>query len=427
MKVLIIGGGGREHALAWKISQSPKVEKIYCAPGNAGIAELAECIDLHDNVEELVKFAQRENIDLTVVGPEKLLAAGIVDEFTNAGLRIFGPTKAAAEIESSKVFSKELMEKYDIPTPVFDIFDNAEAALKYIDENGAPCVIKADGLAAGKGVIVARNKTAAKEAVRNIMEDKAFGTAGNKIVIEDFVEGQEVSILAFVDGTTVVPMVSAQDHKPLLDEDKGPNTGGMGAYSPTSLYTDEIKALVEEKILQPVVKAMADEGRSYSGVLYAGLMIDEEGEVSVLEFNARFGDPETQAVLLRLDSDLVEIMESVIDGRLAEQEIKWKEEGAAVVVIASGGYPGDYVKGIPIKGLEKQQDKENVFVFHAGTKKDKDQVVTSGGRVLGVAALAEDVIVATLNAYEMVDCIEFKNMYYRKDISHYEFEKYVFN
>lgn len=416
MKILVIGGGGREHALVWKIAQSPKVEKIYCAPGNAGIAGLAECVDIKvEDLDGLAEFAKANQIDLTVVGPEVPLTMGVVDRFEKDNLRIFGPAKNAAIIEGSKEFSKDIMVKYGVPTAAYGSFTDAASALAYIDKVGAPIVVKADGLAAGKGVVVAMDVAAAKQAVNDIMADQVFGSAGSKVVIEEFLDGEEVSVLAFSDGKTVVPMVSAQDHKRAYDNDEGPNTGGMGAYSPAPIYTHEMEKFVLENVLKPTVDGMAKEGRLYKGVLYAGLMVTKDG-IKVLEFNARFGDPETQAVLMRLDSDLVEIMEAVIDGKLAEQEIKWQQKPAVCVVVAAGGYPKSYRKGDEITGLAEAN--QNAVVFHAGTKFADGKVVSNGGRVLGVTAMGDDIKGAIDNAYAAVDKIHFADCFCRRDIGH---------
>lgn len=414
MKILVVGGGGREHAIVWKLAQSPLVDQIYCAPGNAGIAQIAECVNIKaEAVDMLLDFAKAEGIDLTVVGPEAPLAAGIVDKFEAAGLRIFGPSQRAALIEGSKALAKEIMYKYDIPTAKYADFTDKAAALAYLEEQGAPIVIKADGLAAGKGVVVAMTMEEARAAVEDMLSGNAFGEAGSKVVIEEFLQGEEVSVLAFSDGKTVLPMVSAQDHKRVFDNDEGPNTGGMGAYSPAPVYTEALAAEVLAKVLQPAVDGMAAEGRPYKGVLYAGLMLTPEG-VRVLEFNARFGDPETQAVLMRLKSDLAEIMLAVIEGRLAEMTLEWYEEPAVCVVIASGGYPGSYAKGLPISGLETEHEK--VEVFHAGTKFIGQQVVTDGGRVLGVTARGADIREAIDRAYEAVDGIGWDGCFCRRDI-----------
>lgn len=414
MKVLVVGGGGREHALVWKISQSNKVDKIFCAPGNAGIADLATCINiLADDVKSLLDFALSEKIDLTVVGPEVSLSLGIVDAFEEKGLRVFGPSKMAAAVESSKVVSKEIMVKYDIPTAKYDSFSDLQKARAYVKEIGAPCVVKADGLAAGKGVIVCFSEKEALDALELIMSERAFGSSGDKVIVEEFLIGEEVSILAFTDGQTVMPMLPAQDHKQVFDGDKGPNTGGMGAYAPAPICTPEIYQFAYEKVLKPMVYGMEKEGRAYSGVLYAGLMVTDKG-VKVLEFNARFGDPEAQPVLMLLDTDLVDIMEAIIDKRLKDIEIKWKDEVAICVVIASGGYPGKYTKGEEILNLENNDPK--VMIFHAGTAFKDNKVVTNGGRVLGITALGQDIKASIEKAYEAVEKISFEGMYYRKDI-----------
>ncbi|KJS15878.1 MAG: phosphoribosylamine--glycine ligase [Peptococcaceae bacterium BRH_c4b] len=414
MKVLVIGGGGREHALVWKISQSPRVAEIFCVPGNAGITGLAKCVDISgEDVDGLLAFALQEKIDLTVVGPEAPLTLGLVDAFEKAGLRVFGPSARAAAIEGSKVLAKDIMAKYGIPTARYAAFDTAPAAEEYIRQLGAPCVVKADGLAAGKGVIVAATEQEAVDAVRLIMSQRAFGSAGDMVVIEECLVGEEVSILAFTDGETVIPMLPAQDHKQIYDGDRGPNTGGMGAYAPAPVCTPELYNFALEKILAPTVKGMASEGRSYRGVLYAGLMVTADGP-KVLEYNARFGDPEAQPVLMLLETDLVEIMEAIIDRRLADIEIKWKKGAAVCVVLASGGYPGSYRKGDVISGLG--QETAGVMVFHAGTALRDGTVVTSGGRVLGVTALGDDIPSAINQAYAGVRNISFEGMSYRKDI-----------
>lgn len=416
MKILVVGGGGREHAIVWKLAQSPLAEEIYCAPGNAGIAELADCVNIEaDDVDTLLEFALAEDIDLTVVGPEAPLAAGIVDRFTAAGKKIFGPTQAAALIEGSKELAKQIMEKYGIPTAEYDSFTDVSAAKAYIDKMGAPIVVKADGLAAGKGVVVAQTVEEAKQAVEEMLSGNAFGEAGAKVVIEEFLDGEEVSVLAFTDGYHVVPMVSAQDHKRVFDNDEGPNTGGMGAYSPAPIYTDELAEDVLARVLQPAVDGMRAEGRLYKGVLYAGLMLTADG-VKVLEFNARFGDPETQAVLYRLQSDLVEVMLAVIDGTLADVKLQWSDEPAVCVVVASGGYPGKYARGQAISGLDEQV--EGAYVFHAGTAFIGQQVVANGGRVLGVTAKGATIREAIDTAYEMVDKIHYDGCFSRRDIGY---------
>ncbi|MBU1291350.1 phosphoribosylamine--glycine ligase [bacterium] len=417
MKVLLIGSGGREHTLVWKIIQSPKVSQIYCAPSNAGISQLARCVDIDaNNIDKLADFAQKENIDLTVVGPELPLSKGIVNEFNKQGLRIFGPSKEATEIESSKVFSKHLMKKYNIPTANYEVFQNSEEAFDYIKQQTFPLVIKADGLAAGKGVFIVKNLDQAGDALNTLMKKKTFGEAGRQIVIEEFLEGEEVSILAFSDGKTVVPMVSSQDHKKIFDNDQGPNTGGMGAYSPVLFYLNEFKKTVLEEILKPTVKGLQSEGKEYKGVLYAGLILTKEGP-KVLEFNARFGDPETQVVLPRLKTDLVDILNAVIDGSLHKINIEWKNNSAVCVVVASGGYPGRYQKDKAINGLERLEKMKDIIAFHAGTKFQDGKIVTSGGRVLGITAWGDTISKAKEKAYEGVEKIYFEDMYYRKDIS----------
>lgn len=417
MNILVIGSGGREHALVSTLKESKKVGKIYCIPGNPGIAELAECVlvDINDNAA-LLAFAQENQIDLTVVGPEVPLANGVVDVFTEKGLKIFGPTQSAARIEGSKAFAKYLMEKYNIPTAGFAVFTDAEAAKEYITAQGAPVVVKADGLAAGKGVVVAMTLDEALAAVDMIMCDNAFGQAGSQVVIEEFLVGEEASILTFTDGKTIVPMVAAQDHKRVYDNDEGPNTGGMGAYAPAPVVTSSISEQVMREILQPTVDAMAKEGSSYCGCLYLGLIITVDGP-KVIEFNARFGDPETQVVLPLLDSDLVTIMESCINGTLTDTEIKWKDAAAVCVVMAAGGYPGTYKHGDVMTGLEEAQ-QEGAYVFHAGTAFQDGQFVTNGGRVLGVTAIASDIKQAVDKAYQAVDKIKFEGAHYRKDIAH---------
>ncbi len=408
MKVLLIGSGGREHALAWKIAQSSLLTKMYAAPGNPGIAEFAELV----NPDDIVKFAQEKNIDLVVIGPEAPLVNGLVDALEFAGIKAFGCKKDAAQIEGSKIFAKQLMKKYNIPTAKFEVFDNPDAAKNYIRSEGAPIVIKADGLAAGKGVIVAQDLDAAINAVD---EMKNFGAAGSKIVVEEFMNGEEASILAFTDGETIIPMIAAQDHKRLNDGDSGVNTGGMGAYAPAPVITEKVAALANEKILKPIIAALRAEGIIYRGCLYAGLMI-VNGEPKVVEFNARFGDPETQAVLPLLNSDLLEIMLSCANGDLAKQEINWSEGAAVCVVLASGGYPKAYKKNLPITGIETAK-KQGAIIFHAGTAEIDGQIVTSGGRVLGVTALDKDIKSAIDKAYKFVGEIHFENMHYRRDIA----------
>jgi phosphoribosylamine--glycine ligase len=416
MKVLVVGSGGREHTLVWKISQSPRVSKIYAAPGNAGIAQSAECAPVKaDDIAGLLSFAKEKGIGLTIVGPETPLSQGIVDAFRNAGLRIFGPTKKAAEIEANKAFTKDLMQKYGIPSAAYGTFTDRLKAESYIRKTGAPIVVKAAGLAAGKGVIVAATVQEALDAVELIMGKKAFGAAGDVVVLEEFLKGEEASFMAFTDGKTVVAMVSSQDHKRIFDADRGPNTGGMGAYSPAPVVTAAIERQVMEKVMLPTIRAMEKEGRTFQGVLYAGLMI-QEGVARVLEFNARFGDPETQPVLARLDSDLIDIVESIIDGTLAKTKIVWKPQSSVCVVLASGGYPGDYTKGKEIRGLDHAARRSGVMVFHAGTALRNGSVVTDGGRVLGVTGLGNTVSEAIQAAYAGVGDISFDGMHYRKDI-----------
>ncbi len=416
MKVLVIGSGGREHALVWKISQSARVIKIYCAPGNAGIKRMAECVNIAaTDIDGLLQFAKKEKIDLTIVGPESSLAGGIVDRFEKEGLRIFGPRKNAAILEGSKVFSKEFMEKYGIPTASFKVFDDLKKAKKYIDQIGAPLVIKADGLAAGKGVIVAATTKEAKDAVDLIMQDKAFGDAGSKVVIEACLQGEEASFIAFTDGKTVLPLPTSQDHKAIFDGDKGPNTGGMGAYSPAPVVTEAIADYVVNKVMQPTIAGMAAEGRPFKGMLYAGLMIDN-GNVKVLEFNCRFGDPEAQPLLMRLKSDVVDIFEAVIDERLDSIEMKIDPRPTVCVVMSSGGYPGHYETGKIIKGLSAASQETGVQIFHAGTAIKNERTVTAGGRVLGVTAVGKTLEKAIEQAYKAVNHIRWTGLHYRHDI-----------
>ncbi|MGA2192970.1 MAG: phosphoribosylamine--glycine ligase, partial [Nitrospirota bacterium] len=391
MKVLVVGGGGREHALVWKIAQSKKVRKIFCAPGNAGIGKMAECVSIKaDRVNDLLNFARFEGVDLTVVGPEAPLTQGIVDIFEKEGKRIFGVSKAAAELEGSKVFAKELMRRYNIPSAEYKSFYSPGEAENYIRLKGAPIVVKADGLAAGKGVIVASTIDEAMEAVDLIMRKKAFGESGARVVIEECLKGEEASFMAFSDGETVVPMASSQDHKRVFDGDKGPNTGGMGAYSPAPVVTPELADRIMREIMLPTVRGMKQEGKPYKGVLYAGVMVGEEGP-KVLEFNVRFGDPEAQPILMRLDSDIVDIMLAVSEGKLTPDLVSWKDEAAVCVVAAAKGYPGSYEKGTPITGFDEAAKVPGTVVFHAGTADKDDRVVTNGGRVLGVTAIGKDV------------------------------------
>jgi len=416
MKILVVGGGGREHALVWKIVQSPKVSKVYCAPGNAGISEQATLVPIQANdLNGLLEFALKEKIDLTVVGPEDPLTRGIVDLFESKGLLVFGANKKAAEIEGSKAFAKEMMKKYRIPTGFYEIFDNRDEAVRYIRNQGAPIVVKADGLAAGKGVIVCKTVEEAIHSVDQIMVEKMFGNAGNRVVVEEYLVGEEASYIAFTDGKTILPLASSQDHKAILDGDQGPNTGGMGAYSPAPVVTDEVHEKIIEKILRPIIYGMGEEGRPYQGVLYAGLMI-HEGHPKVLEFNARFGDPETQPALMRMKGDIVPILEACMQGTLSRHKIEWDNCASVCVVLASQGYPGDYEKGKIIEGLKEVSQMEKVFVFHAGTILKDGQVLTNGGRVLGVTGLGEDISRAIERTYQAVKKISWEGVYYRTDI-----------
>lgn len=416
MKVLIVGSGGREHAIAWKVAQSPKVEKIYCAPGNAGIEEYAECVDIKAmEFERLAAFAKEQKIDLTVIGMDDPLVGGIVDVFEAQGLRVFGPRKNAAILEGSKAFSKDLMKKYNIPTAAYENFTDAQAALDYLQTARFPIVLKADGLALGKGVLICNTLAEAQDGVREIMTDKKFGSAGNCMVIEEFMTGREVSVLAFVDGKTIRPMTSAQDHKRAGDGDTGLNTGGMGTFSPSPFYTEEVDAFCKKYIYQPTVDAMAAEGREFKGIIFFGLMLTPDGP-KVLEYNARFGDPETQVVLPRMKTDLVDAFEACIDGTLDQIDLEFDEDAAVCVVLASEGYPVSYEKGYLIEGLDTFKDKEGRYVFHAGTAKGNGGIVTNGGRVLGVTAKGTDLKEARKNAYEAIEWISFGNKYYRHDI-----------
>ncbi|MBM7624334.1 phosphoribosylamine--glycine ligase [Sporohalobacter salinus] len=417
MKTLVIGSGGREHTLVWKLNQSPKVDKIFAAPGNAGTAQLAKNIDIDDkNVEGLVEFAQKENIDLTFVGPEAPLVAGIVDRFNEEGLKVFGPNKEAAKLEGSKVFSKNLMAKYDIPTAKYDTFTDPEKAITYIKEVGVPIVVKAEGLAAGKGVIIAETEAEAIEAVETIMLDKKFGQAGERVVIEEYLDGEEATVLAFTDGEKIIPMVPSQDHKQAYDNDEGPNTGGMGAYAPAPVVTDEVLQQVYDDILVPTIDALQKEGIKFKGVLYTGLMITAD-ETKVLEYNVRFGDPEAQPVLSLLKTDLVDIAEAVITGDLASVEVKWSDKKSVCVVMASGGYPIDYETGKEIAGI-KEVEADDITVFQAGTENKDNKLVTAGGRVLGVTALGDGYQGTINKAYQGIEKIEFEDAHYRTDIGH---------
>lgn len=417
MKVLVIGGGGREHAIVWKLNQSPLVEKLYCAPGNGGISKIAECVSIAvDDIDGLVKFAKKENIDFTVVGPELPLTLGIVDRFDTEKLPIFGPSKAAAKLEGSKKFSKEIMDKANVPTAFYKSFTSSDDALEYLKDKQAPLVVKADGLAAGKGVIVADTIEKAMGAVKLILDDKVFGEAGKEIIIEEFLQGEEASILAFSDGKTVLSMDSSQDHKRAHNGDKGPNTGGMGAYSPAPIVTEKMKEKILKTVLEPVIEEMAKIGTPYKGILYAGLMISDDNP-KVLEFNVRFGDPETQAILPRLKNDLMEIFLAVYEERLDKIKLDWTSDAAVSVVLASGGYPGTYEKGIEIQGLDKADSTDKAVVFHAGTKSENNKIYTSGGRVLNVTALGKSILTAQDRAYVTAKKIYFDKMQYRTDIA----------
>lgn len=416
MKVLIVGSGGREHTIAACVAKSPKVDKIYCAPGNAGIGQIAECLPIGAmEFDKLVAFAKQQAIDLTIVGMEDPLVGGLVDEMEAAGLRVFGPKKNAAILEGSKAFSKDLMKKYKIPTAAYENFDDPQDALAYLEQAKMPVVLKADGLALGKGVLICETLQEAKEGVRTIMEDKKFGASGNRMVIEEFMTGREVSVLSFVDGKTIRTLPSAQDHKRALDGDQGLNTGGMGSFSPTPFYTPEVDAFCKEHIFQATVDAMAAEGRPFTGVIFFGLMLTPEGP-RVLEYNARFGDPEVQTVLPRMKNDVVDVMEACIDGRLDEVELAFEDNAAVCVILASEGYPVSYEKGFVINGLENFENRDGYYCFHAGTKKTEEGIVTNGGRVLGVTAKGATLKEARANAYEAAKWVNFKNKYMRNDI-----------
>ena len=416
MKVLIVGSGGREHAIAWSVAKSPKVDKIYCAPGNAGIAEFAECVNIKAmEFDKLVAFAKENAIDLTIIGMDDPLVGGVVDAFESEGLRVFGPRKNAAIIEGSKAFSKDLMKKYKIPTAAYENFTDPDEAIKYLETAKMPIVLKADGLALGKGVLICNTLEEAKEGVKTLMLDKQFGDAGNEIVIEEFMTGREVSVLAFCDGKTIKCMTSAQDHNRAKDGDQGLNTGGMGTFSPSPFYNDEVEAFCEKYVYQSTIDAMASEGRPFTGILFTGLMITEDGP-KVLEYNARFGDPEAQVVLPRMKNDIIDVMEACIDGKLSDVELEFEDNAAVCVVLASDGYPEKYDKGFEIKGLDTFKDKDGYYVFHAGTKFDGDKIVTNGGRVLGVVAKGENLKAARANAYKATEWIDFANKYKRNDI-----------
>ena len=417
MKVLIIGSGGREHAIAWKVAQSPKVDKLYCAPGNAGIAQVAECVPIGAmEFEKLAAFAKENAVDFTVVGMEDPLVGGIVDIFEREGLRVFGPRKNAAILEGSKAFSKDLMKKYNIPTAAYENFEDADSALAYLREKAEfPIVLKADGLALGKGVLICNTLEEAEEGVKTIMLDKKFGTAGSTLVIEEFMTGREVSVLSFVDGKTIKTMTSAQDHKRAQDGDQGLNTGGMGTFSPSPFYTKEVDEFCEKYVYQATVDAMAKEGREFKGIIFFGLMQTEKGP-KVLEYNARFGDPEEQVVIPRLKNDIVDVFEACVDGKLDEIDLQFEDNAAVCVMLASDGYPVSYEKGFPIEGLENFEDKDGYYVFHSGTAMKDGKVVTNGGRVLGVAAKGADLKEARANAYKATEWITFANKYMRHDI-----------
>ncbi len=417
MKVLVIGSGGREHALVWKLAQSPRVTALYGAPGNAGIESLARCVPIPaDDLAGILAFAKSEKIDLTVVGPEAPLALGLVDEFRKAKLKIFGPTRGAAQIESSKSFAKDLMLRHGIPTPSAQSFDNLALALRYLEECSVPVVIKADGLAQGKGVVVAASRDDARQAATDMLGKGTFGQAGQRVVIEEFLNGVELTVMAFTDGQTVVPMLPAQDHKRVGDGDTGPNTGGMGAYAPAPLGTPALRATVTDKVLRPAVQALSRMGRPFQGVLYAGLMI-VKGTPYVLEFNARFGDPETQVVVPLLKSDLVEVLDAVVEHRLDQLTVHWHDSSAVCVVLSSGGYPGPYDTGLPIAGMSEAKAGDEVVVFHAGTKRQGASVVTAGGRVLGVTGLGSSLEVARKRAYQAAQSITYQGRHLRTDIA----------
>ena len=416
MKVLIVGGGGREHAIAYCVAKSSKVEKMYCAPGNAGIAELAECVPIGAmEFDKLVTFAKEKEIDLAIVGMDDPLVGGLIDEFEKVGIRAFGPRKNAAILEGSKAFSKDLMKKYDIPTAAYENFDNADEALAYLETAKFPIVLKADGLALGKGVLICNTLEEAKAGVKEIMLDKKFGASGNTMVVEEFMTGREVSVLSFVDGKTIKTMTSAQDHKRAKDGDQGLNTGGMGTFSPSPFYTKEVDEFCRKYVYQKTVDAMAAEGREFKGIIFFGLMLTEDGP-KVLEYNARFGDPEAQVVLPRMKNDLIDVIEACIDGTLDQVDLQFEDNAAVCVVLASDGYPVAYEKGLPITGLDEFKKHEGYYCFHAGTKFDGDQIVTNGGRVLGVTAKGATLKEARANAYKATEWVQFDNKYMRHDI-----------
>lgn len=416
MKILIVGSGGREHAIAMSVKKSPRADKIYCAPGNAGIAQIAECVPIGAmEFDKLADFAKEKQIDLAIVGMDDPLVGGLTDVLESAGVRVFGPRKNAAILEGSKAFSKDLMKKYQIPTAAYENFDSAEAALAYLETASMPIVLKADGLALGKGVLICKTLEEAKAGVKTIMQDKQFGEAGNRLVIEEFMTGREVSVLSFVDGKTIKTMTSAQDHKRAQDGDQGLNTGGMGTFSPSPFYTKEVDEFCKKYIYQPTVDAMAAEGRPFKGIIFFGLMLTEKGP-RVLEYNARFGDPEAQVVLPRMKNDIIDVMEACIDGKLDTIDLQFEDNAAVCVVLASGGYPVSYEKGYPISGLEAFEGKEDYFCFHAGTKLSDGKIVTNGGRVLGITATGKDLKEARAKAYEAVKWVSFEKQYMRNDI-----------
>ncbi len=416
MNVLVVGGGGREHALVWKLVQSPKVSKIYCAPGNAGIAKHCECVSIKaEDIDGLVEFAKFHSIHLTVVGPELPLTLGIVDRFQSEGLKIFGPNQKAAILEASKVFTKDFCKKYNIPTAEYESFKDSKSAISYINQIDKPVVVKADGLAAGKGVIICQTAPQAIDAVNSIMISKEFGESGNEVVVEEYLDGEEASFIVFSDGDNILPLASSQDHKRAFDNDLGPNTGGMGAYSPAPVLTDEVYKKAMDKIIRPTIKGMKAEGRRFVGVLYAGLMI-KNNEPKLLEYNVRMGDPETQPILIRLKSDLVELMEAVCDGKLDQLKLEWDPRPSVCVVMASDGYPASYEKGFEISGLDEASEADNVVVFHAGTVIKNGRYVNNGGRVLGVTALGKDIKDAITRTYEAVGKISWKGVHFRNDI-----------
>ncbi|HZJ82923.1 MAG TPA: phosphoribosylamine--glycine ligase [Clostridia bacterium] len=416
MKILVVGGGGREHAIIWKLSQSSKTLEIYCAPGNGGISELAQCIDIRaTDIDNMVEFAIEESMDLVIVTPDDPLAQGMVDALEDAGIKAFGPRANAAIIEGSKVFAKEFMKKYEIPTAGYEVFEDFDKALSYLEGVSYPLVLKADGLALGKGVFIAQDSKEARQALKVMMVDNVFGSAGAKVVIEEFLIGPEVSLLAFTDGKTIVPMVSSQDHKRAYDGDQGPNTGGMGTFSPSRAYTPEIAQFVEKRILKPTIEGMNKEGRPFKGIIFLGIMLTQQGP-KLLEYNARFGDPETQVVLPRLGTDLLDILLAIVEEKLDEVHVRWNENAAVCVVLASGGYPESFTKGYPIHGIHEVNEQEDIMIFHGGTKKENGQYLTNGGRVLGLTAVSKDLDTAMNKVYDTIEGIQFKDMYYRKDI-----------